>query len=363
MRKIIFGICAFILCTAMLSGCNANESGSKTETVSNSETTVSAENTSATVSSTSEPVSETTVEETEAEEQINYQKKRVITYPAEGDSYVSIEYEYGDNDYYKETEYLNDGTILNYTEYEYEDDGYYKVTDYSYYGNMLTCTEYKNGIKIKKTDYLGEDLAAGYIYEYDESELNYITKNSHFDNREQEVIRDNYKEYASSDSVHDYQFNDDRTEAVVTITTTSTFKNSDEIDKAVVTYIQKYEYDELGRVIHEWGYYTHSEGIDNEYYYTYDNNGNRLITMDGILATTYEYDDNGNMTTEKSEHSLITYEYDDNNNLTYKHEEYTYTSFESSYDTYYEYDEYGRQTGWTVYDADENETSHAVVEY
>lgn len=363
MRKIIFGICAFALCTAMLSGCNATESNGNTETVSNSETTISAKNTSATISSTSEPVSETTVEETEAEVQVSYQKIREITYPAESDSYVSKEYEYGNNGYYKETEYLSDGTTSAYIEYEYGDDGYYKTMNYSYYGNMLTCTEYKNDIKIKKTEYLGEDLAAGNIYEYDESELNYITKSSHFDNREQKVIRDNYKEYRSSESIYNYQFNDNRTEAVATITTTSTFKNSDEIDEAVVTYIQKYEYDELGRVIHEWGYYTHSEVIQDEYYYTYDDNGNRLITMDVILATTYEYDDNGNMTMEKSEHSLITYEYDDNNNLIYKHEDYNYTSFKNSYDSYYEYDEYGRQIGWTVYDADGNETSHTVVEY
>ena len=78
MRKIIFGIYAFILCTAMFSGCNANRSVSKTETVSNSETTVSAENTSATVSSTSEPVSETTAEETEAEAESLWEKKFFI---------------------------------------------------------------------------------------------------------------------------------------------------------------------------------------------------------------------------------------------------------------------------------------------
>lgn len=361
MRKKIFSICAFILCTAMLSGCNANESGSKTETVSNSETTVSAENASETTQT--EVDTETTTEETEPEVEISYQKIREITYPADGDSYVSKEYEYGDNNYYKETAYLYDGTILTYTEQEYGNDGYYKVTNYNYFGHRTTCTEYKNGIKIKETEYLGEDLAAGYIYEYDESELNYITKSSHFDNREQEVIQDNYEEYKSSESIHDYQFNDDRTEAIVTITTTSTFKNSDRIDKVVVTYIQKYEYDELGRVIHEWGYYTTSEGIDDEYYYTYDNTGNRLITKKGGFSTTiYEYDDNGNMTMEKDDYALITCEYDDSNNLTYKHEEYG-SSESSIYDTYYEYDEYGRQIGYTNYDVNGNETSHTVVEY
>ena len=345
------------MCAAMLSACVTKEDTAQAENTSNAETTASAEETSET-SDANKADQKSTTEEAEPEPEINYQKKRVVTYPAEGSSYVSIEYEYGDNDYYKETNYLNDGTVTSYIEYEYGDDGYSKVTERII--DLLICTEYKNNIKIKETECNAVDLAAGRIKEYDESELNYVIKSSYFDNREQEVFSDNYKEYKSTESTHDYKFNDDFTEAVVTITTTSAFKNLDEIDEVVVTYIQKYEYDELGRVIHEWGYYTHSsEDIFGEYYYTYDNNGNRLITMDGILSKTYEYDEHGNMIMEKNDYSTKTYEYDDNNNLIH----YNYSSDKSSSDTYYDYDEYGRQIGWTEYDEDGNETSHSVVEY
>ena len=302
MRKNFFGICAFILCAAMLSGCNANESGSKTETVSNSETTVSAENTSATVSSTSEPVSETTVEETEAEEQINYQKKRVITYPADGDSYVSKEYEYEDDCCYKETSYNSDGSL--YERYEYKNNIIIK-TD-GYYTGKLTSTE------------------------YDGTKMENIIKISQY-NENQEL---------TCDFIYDYQFNDDFTEAVVNNSTV--YYNSD-IEGVPITDIHKYEYDEKGRIIHK--YYYSIDDSDATY-------GERY----------YEYDDNGNMTKETfGDLYIYTYEYDDNDNLIHRYCTSQTDETKHDYDYYYDYDEYGRQIGWTY--EDENGTSKSVVEY
>lgn len=301
MRKKFFSICAFILCTAMLSSCNANESGSKTETVSNSETTISAENTSATVSSTNEPVLETTVEETEVEEQINYQKKRVITYPADGGSYVSKEYEYEDDCCYKETSYNSDGSL---------------------YGRY----EYKNDIIIKSELYYNGFIKSS--TEYDGTKMENIVKISQY-NDNQELIYD---------MIFDYQFNDDFTEA---LETTSTIYYETDFTSEPQTYVHKYEYEAESRIIHKYNYLIDEpDSMFGEQYYEYDDNGNMTKeTFESLYSYTREYDDNGNMTKE-------TYE--------------TNSSYRISI---YEYDEYGRQIGWTEYDADGNETSHTVVEY
>ena len=96
-------------------------------------------------------------------------------------------------------------------------------------------------------------------------------------------------------------------------------------------------------MIHEYDYYADSDSIYSEYF--------------------YEYDDNGNCITKKSGYDTQTYEYDDNNNLIYEHYDYSYGDYGFGYEISYDYDEYGRQIGWTDYDTDGNETSHSVVEY
>ena len=264
MRKIFFGICAVILCAAMLSGCNTNESGSKTEPVSNSETTISAEN-----------ASETTTEDTEPKVQISYRKIREINYPSEGDSYVS-------------------------KKYEYEDDCCYKETIYRHNGNLAACFEYKNNIIVK-----AEFDSIGFSTEYDGTKMENIIKTTNYNGNQKK-----------DETVYDYQFNDDFTEAYVTASSILYYET--DYTPEPLTYVYKYEYDEKGNIIHK-------------YYY----NANDPDTMyDDIY---YEYDDNGNITKEKN----------------------IYTSFY----VIYEYDEYNRQIGWTNYDTDGNETSHAVVEY
>lgn len=272
MIKKFFGICAFILCTAMLSGCNANESGSKTEPVSNSETTISAENASETTQT--EVDTETTTEETEPKVQISYRKIREINYPSEGDSYVA-------------------------KKYEYKDDCCYKETIYRPNGNLAACFEYKNNIIVK-----AEFDSIGLSTEYDGTKMENIIKIT------------NYKgDQKKDETVYDYQFNDDFTEAYVTASSILYYET--DYNPEPLTYVFKYEYDEKGNIIHKYNYHTNDpDTIYNDIY--------------------YEYDDNGNITKKKN--------------------------IDTSY-VIYEYDEYNRQIGWTDYDADGNETSHAVVEY
>lgn len=263
MRKNFFGICAFILCISMLSGCNANESGSKTETVS-------AENASETTQT--EVDTETTTEETEPKVQISYRKIREINYPSEGDSYVA-------------------------KKYEYKDDCCYKETIYRPNGNLAACFEYKNNIIVK-----AEFDSIGLSTEYDGTKMENIIKIT------------NYKgDQKKDETVYDYQFNDDFTEAYVTASSILYYET--DYTPEPLTYVYKYEYDEKGNIIHKYNYNTNDP--------------------DTIYDDIYEYDDNGNMTMKKSDNSLITYEYD----------------------------EYNRQISWTAYDIDGNKTNHAVVEY
>lgn len=306
MKKTIFSICSLIICAAMLSGCGAEKSNGKTEVTSNPETTASTENASETTSLTSEIISETTVEETEAEEQINYQKKRVITCPADGDSYVSYEYEYIDDNNYKETSLYSDG-------------------------NIGSISEYKNDFLVKYTLY--RDGRIVFINENDESELNYLIQQSFYDDNQE----------LSSDSFYDYQFNNDRTEALATVK--GTYYNyadtgeKKELEDVYIVY--KYEYDEAGHIVHKYSYAKDNPENISETYYEYDTNGNMISeTLGDIRIYKYEYEDNN-----------LIHSYSIRTEDTTKHE----------YDYYYDYDEYGRQIGWTY--EDENGVSKSVVEY
>lgn len=280
MKKLLSCIGAWIMCAAMLSGCGSKENTIQTGNASDAETTAS------------------------MEEEISYQKKRVVYYPIDGESYIREDYEYYDGGYYKNV-YFDDGTLFG-------------------------CTEYKNDIMIKSTTY-GKDGLIFSVSEYDESEFNNMIKNSSYDN-----------ERLSFEFIYDYQFNDDRTEALETVTTI--FYDPDTGEKIEGSeldidfkYIQKYEYDEAGRIIHECEYNKDTGSVTYEYYYEYDDNGNEIL--------------------QKSEDAIITSEYDNSNNLIHMH------NSNGNRDIYYDYDEYGRQIGWTFYDADGNETSHCVVEY
>lgn len=303
MKKILSCLCALTVCVAMLSACGTRESTTQTGTASNSETTSSAEVESE--ATASEADTESTTEETEAEEEINYQKKRVVTYPVDGESYVSHEYEYGDDGYYKEIRYNSDGNISFFNEYKSD--------------ILVNYTMYYNGF-VKS------------VTEYDESKINYITKMSQYYDDSQELMDDMF---------WDYQFNEDQTEALVT--STMVYYNwadtGEMYEPDPSYYIYKCEYDEDGHIIHKYNYDEELDQISSEYYYEYDDNGN--IVMENTLNI-----------------FIATYEYDDNNLI-----HYNSSSSNSSSDTYYDYDEYGRQIGWTEYDADGNEKSHSVVEY
>lgn len=300
MKKTLLCICALSVCVAMLSACGTQEDTAQGETTLSSETTASVAETSA----VTEADTESTTEETEPEPEISYQKKRAITYPADSDSYIAEEYEYGDDGYYKETHYNSDG-------------------------NISYCEEYKNDIMIKNTSYYNGILNS--ITEYDESRINYIIKISYYNDNEE--LRD--------EMFWDYQFNEDQTEALVTSTSIQYNQDTGESSEFGPFYYKYiYEYDEAGYIIHEYHYNEELDQISSEEYYEYDDNGNN---------TMYNF---ANL-------SFFTYEYDNNNNLIH----YNYSSNNNSSDTYYDYDEYGRQIGWTVYDADGNETSHSVVEY
>ena len=304
MKKILSCICALSVCGAMLSACGTQESTTQTGTVSNSETTSSTENVSETIAA--EADTESTTEETEAAEEINYQKKRVIYYPVDGDSYVFREYEYGDGNYINETVYDS-------------------------VGNISRLNEYKNDILVKITSY--SDGVIRTIEELDESEINYLTKMLQY-NENQELVGETF---------WDYQFNDDRTEALETCTTIFYNPDTGERDEYEPQYCtHTYEYDATGHLIHTYYYDEISDYTSVGEYYEYDDNENRIM---------YNFADA----------AIYTYEYDENNNLIYEH--YDNVTYGYSNDTYYDYDEYGRQIGWTVYDADGNEKSHSVVEY
>lgn len=286
MRKFLSCVFTFSICVAMLSACGTQEDTAQAEAILNSETTAA---------------------ETESEPEINYQKKRLVYYPADGDSYVAEEYEYN-NDGYNKKMYFSNGILFSYI-------------------------EYKDDIMIKSTDY-DKDGSIFIVSEYDESEFNNTIKISFYD--------DNQK--ISSENLYDYEFNDDRTEAVETMTMILYDSDTGEKMEGIgldikFTYIQKYDYDESGRIIYKYEYNKDTETVMYEYYYEYDDNGNEIL--------------------RKDEDSVITSEYDENNNLIHRH--YSRNSGDS--DVYYDYDEYGRQIGWTVYDENGNETSHSVVEY